>query len=88
MVDAIERALLDGRASHRFQQALDASKPSQNAGCAPLERFDASLLRSPESLAVVERLEEAASARSKSATPRPTEDQASSRRGRTVACRR
>lgn len=62
IVDAIERALLDGRVpSYRFQQALDRVEAfAKRWASPPLERFDASLLRSPESLAVVQRLEEAA----------------------------
>jgi beta-N-acetylhexosaminidase len=64
IVDAIERALHDGRvASHRFRQALDRVEAfTQRWAAPPLERFDASLLRSPLNLALVERLEEAASA--------------------------
>ena len=62
VVDAIEQAVLDGRVpSHRFQQALDRVDAfAERWAAPPLERFDASSLRSPESLAVMERLRDAA----------------------------
>ncbi len=71
IVDAIERALSDGRVpSHRFQQALERVNAFTRRWAAPpLERFDASLLRSPESLSLVERLEEAAASAAEERDP-------------------
>jgi beta-N-acetylhexosaminidase len=61
-VDAVERAVLDGRIPlYRFQQAVARVEAfTKRWASPPLERFDASLLRSPESLSVIQRLEAAA----------------------------